>query len=342
MDDAPPPVLDVRGLSVDIDVPAGTLHAVSHVDFHVAHGETFCLVGESGCGKTITALAVMQLLPRRARLRAERIAFEGGDLLAMGPSAVAQVRGNRMAMIFQDPMTSLNPVYTVGNQLEEVFLRHGRGGGREARERARYLLGRVGITAPELRLGQYPHQLSGGLRQRMMIAMALMCEPVLIIADEPTTALDVTVQAQILHLLADLQREFRMALVLITHDLAVVARMADRLAVMYAGEIVETGTTAEVFARPSHPYTQGLMRCLPASGRSARGRLGSIPGIVPSLIGELSGCLFRNRCGYAEPRCAETAVPLRAAAPGRASRCLFEPAALAARDAIDRQGAVAQ
>jgi peptide/nickel transport system ATP-binding protein len=338
---APHPVLDVRSLSVEIDVPAGTLHAVSDVDFHVAHGETFCLVGESGCGKTITALAVMQLLPRRARSKAERIAFDGDDLQAMDAGAVAHLRGNRIAMIFQDPMTSLNPVYTVGNQLEEVFLRHGKGGARQARERARHLLARVGITAPDLRLGQYPHQLSGGLRQRMMIAMALMCDPVLIIADEPTTALDVTVQAQILHLLADLQREFHMALVLITHDLGVVARMADRVAVMYAGEIVETGTTAEVFARPSHPYTQGLMRCLPAPGRSVRGRLGSIPGIVPSLIGDLSGCLFRNRCGYAEPRCGEAAVPLRSFSPGRGSRCLFEAAELAARDAVDRQKAAA-
>jgi peptide/nickel transport system ATP-binding protein len=329
MPETPRPVLEVKQLSVDIDVPAGTLHAVSGVDFDVRRGETFCLVGESGCGKTISALAVMQLLPRRARMNAQRIAFEGEDLLAMDHGGMAGLRGDRMAMIFQDPMTSLNPVYTVGNQLQEVYIRHGKGNRRAARDRAHYLLGKVGITAPELRLAQYPHQLSGGLRQRMMIAMALMCDPVLIIADEPTTALDVTVQAQILHLLGDLQREFHMALILITHDLGVVARMADRVAVMYAGQIVETGTTAEVFAQPTHPYTQGLLRCLPAPGKTDRGaRLGSIPGIVPPLIGDFSGCLFRNRCVYAAPRCAESAIPLRELGTGRGSRCLFDPAEL--------------
>jgi peptide/nickel transport system ATP-binding protein len=328
------PVLDVKGLVVGIDVPAGTLHAVDGIDFSVAHGETFCLVGESGCGKTMAALAVMQLLPRRARFRAERIAFEGRDLVAATAVDMARLRGERMAMIFQDPMTSLNPVYTVGNQLEEVYIRHGKGGRREARERARYLLDRVGIMAPDLRLAQYPHQLSGGLRQRMMIVMALMCDPALIIADEPTTALDVTVQAQILHLLDDLQREFQMALVLITHDLGVVARMADRVAVMYAGQIVETGTAAEVFARPLHPYTQRLLKCLPAPGRTERGsRLGSIPGIVPPLIGEFSGCLFRNRCPHAELACGENGVPFIVRGPGRASRCLFDTAALAAKAA---------
>ncbi len=271
------PVLEVAGLTVDIDVPAGELHAVSGVDFHVGRGETFCLVGESGCGKTITALAAMRLLPRRARMAAQRLALDGADLLALDTKAFSRLRGDRMAMIFQDPMTSLNPVYTIGNQLAEVYVRHRKGGRREARERAMHLLDRVGIMAPAARLGQYPHQLSGGLRQRMMIAMALMCEPALIIADEPTTALDVTVQAQILHLLADLQRELNMALVLITHDLGVVARLADRVAVMYAGRIVETGTADEVFSHPTHPYTRGLLDCIPQPGRTERGaRLGSI------------------------------------------------------------------
>jgi peptide/nickel transport system ATP-binding protein len=335
MADPSAPVLDVKGLVVDIDVPAGVLHAVGGIDFAVAQGETFCLVGESGCGKTMAALAVMRLLPRRAKLSAEHISFEGRELLTASPGEMSRLRGERMAMIFQDPMTSLNPVYTVGNQLEEVFLRHGKGGRREARERARYLLDRVGIMAPELRLAQYPHQLSGGLRQRMMIAMALMCEPALIIADEPTTALDVTVQAQILHLLGDLQREFRMALILITHDLGVVARMADSVAVMYAGQIVETGAASEVFARPLHPYTQGLVNCLPVPGRTVRGaRLGSIPGIVPPLIGDFSGCLFRNRCPYAEPRCAEAAIAFREIGTGRGSRCLFDSGALADKSAV--------
>ena len=325
-DNADTPVLEVKGLSVDIDVPAGELHAVSDVDFHVGRGETFCLVGESGCGKTISALAAMRLLPRRARMRATRLALDGTDLLSLGATAFARLRGDRMAMIFQDPMTSLNPVYTIGNQLAEVYVRHGKGDRREARDRATYLLDRVGIMAPAARLAQYPHQLSGGLRQRMMIAMALMCDPTLIIADEPTTALDVTVQAQILHLLVDLQREFNMALILITHDLGVVARLADRMAVMYAGRIVETGTAAEIFARPMHPYTQGLLACIPQPGVTVRGAaLRSIPGIVPSLIGDFTGCLFRNRCPRAQARCADGEIAIRALGPGRGYRCVLEP-----------------
>ncbi len=325
-DKADTPVLEVAGLSVDIDVPAGELHAVSNVDFHVGRGETFCLVGESGCGKTISALAAMRLLPRRARMRATRLALDGTDLLSLGATAFARLRGDRMAMIFQDPMTSLNPVYTVGNQLAEVYVRHGKGNRRAARDRAMYLLDRVGIMAPAVRLAQYPHQLSGGLRQRMMIAMALMCDPTLIIADEPTTALDVTVQAQILHLLADLQREFNMALILITHDLGVVARIADRMAVMYAGRIVETGTAAEIFARPMHPSTQGLLECIPRPGVTVRGAaLRSIPGMVPSLIGDFAGCLFRNRCPWAQARCADGEIAIRALGPGRGYRCVLEP-----------------
>jgi peptide/nickel transport system ATP-binding protein len=320
------PVFEISGLSVEIDVPAGVLHAVSDVDFHVGRGETFCLVGESGCGKTMSALAAMRLLPRRARMTAARATLDGSDLLALDDRGFARLRGARMAMIFQDPMTSLNPVYTIGNQLAEVYVRHGRGGRREARERALYLLDRVGITAPAVRLAQYPHQLSGGLRQRMMIAMALMCEPALIIADEPTTALDVTVQAQILHLLADLQREFNTALILITHDLGVVARLADRVAVMYAGRIVETGTAGEVFGDPAHPYTRGLLDCIPRPGVTRRGAaLGSIAGMVPSLIGAEPGCLFRNRCGHARPDCAEGTVALRPLGPGRGSRCILDP-----------------
>ena len=318
-------VLDVAGLSVEIAVPAGTLHAVRDVDFHVDEGETLCIVGESGCGKTITSLAVMRLLPRRATMTARHVSLEGVDLTGLSERQIAAIRGDRMGMIFQDPMTSLNPVYTIGNQLEEVFLRHGKGTRREARERAAYLLERVGIMSPDLRLGQFPHELSGGLRQRMMIAMTLMCEPTLIVADEPTTALDVTVQAQILQLLADLQREFRMALILITHDLGVVARIADRVAVMYAGRIVETGTAEEIFAAPMHPYTQGLLECIPVPGRTQTGdRLGSIPGLVPSLIGETSGCMFRNRCAYASDGCATGEIALSELGPGRAYRCVLD------------------
>ena len=318
-------VLAVEKLSVEIEVPAGRLRAVTEVDLHVDRGETLCIVGESGCGKTITALGIMGLLPRRARLRAERLALEGRDLLAMKRGELAGLRGDRMAMIFQDPMTSLNPVYTVGNQMEEIYVRHGKGGHKEARERAELLLKKVGITAPKSRLGQYPHQLSGGLRQRVMIAMALMCDPILIVADEPTTALDVTIQAQILHLLADLQQEYRMALMLITHDLGVVARMADRVVVMYAGQVVETGTAEEIFRAPQHPYTRGLLDCIPIPGKTKRGaKLGSIPGIVPSLLGPLDGCQFRNRCTHAFADCAAAPIALRALGPGHACRCLLD------------------
>ena len=326
-----PPTLDVRGLTVEIDVPAGALRAVSGVDFQVRRGETFAIVGESGCGKTIASLAVMRLLPRRARLAVERIALGRTDLLACSDRAFSKLRGDRMSMIFQDPMTSLNPVYRIGDQLEEIFVRHGKGGRREARERARYLLDRVGVTAPDMRLRQYPHELSGGLRQRMMIAMALMCDPLLVIADEPTTALDVTVQAQILRILADLQREFETALVLITHDLGVVARMADRVGVMYAGRIVETGTVGDVFARPTHPYTQGLLDCIPDPAQRGAA-LGSIPGIVPALIGPQRGCAFRNRCGRAVGSCRSATVALEEAAPGHAYRCLHPVAVLRRRE----------
>jgi peptide/nickel transport system ATP-binding protein len=317
------PVLDVKGLSVEIAVPAGTLHAVTKVDFSVAAGETFAIVGESGCGKTMTALAVMGLLPRRAHITAGRVMFDSFDLAALKSRERAAIRGNRMSMIFQDPMTSLNPVYTIGNQLEEVYIRHGKGTRQEARARAEFLLARIGIMAPKARLGQYPHQLSGGLRQRMMIAMALMCEPALLIADEPTTALDVTVQAQILRLLADLQRTMNLALILITHDLGIVARMADRVAVMYAGRIVETAPCEELFERPTHPYTKGLLDCIPSQQRGSR--LGAIPGIVPSLIGELSGCEFRNRCRFATAGCSAPEIALRTVAPGHLCRCVLAP-----------------
>lgn len=314
------PALDVRGLSVDIAVPAGTLHAISNLDLSVEAGETFALVGETGCGKTMTALAVMDLLPRQARRTAGNIVVGGIDAGKMNHREFAAIRGDRVSMIFQDPMTSLNPVHTIGSQLEEVYVRHGKGTRRQARARAEFLLERIGILTPRDRLAQYPHQLSGGLRQRMMIVMALMCEPALLIADEPTTALDVTVQAQILHLLSDLQREMNLALILITHDLGIVARMADRVAVMYAGRIVETAACDELFAHPMHPYTRGLLACVPSRRRGTR--LGMIPGIVPSLIGETKGCQFRNRCSEAKPDCAASDISLRSVAPRHTCRCI--------------------
>jgi peptide/nickel transport system ATP-binding protein len=316
-------LLEVEGLKVEIATGAGTLHAVRDVSFTVARGETLCLVGESGCGKSMTALAVMDLLPRKAERSARRLRFEGRDL-AQG--AMEALRGDRIAMIFQEPMTALNPAYTIGDQLAEGYLRHKGGSAAAARERSVRLLEKVGIASAAGRLRQYPHQLSGGLRQRVMIAMALMCEPDLLIADEPTTALDVTIQAQILRLLGDLQRELGIAMVLITHDLGIVARIADRVAVMYAGEIVESGSAEALFRSPRHPYTQGLIRCIPVPGRTAPGEtLGVIPGVVPSLVGEMCGCSFRNRCGFAEPRCA-LAPPERVDAESHAWRCILEAA----------------
>jgi len=318
-------LLEVKHLYVDLPLPAGMLHAVRDVSFHLDMGETLSLVGESGCGKSITALALMNILPPKALRRAEILRFEDTDLLRLPDEQMASLRGAKMAMIFQEPMTSLDPCYTIGNQLEEAILEHQRISKQEARGRAVYLLDKVGITGADSRLKQYPHQLSGGLRQRIMIAMGLMCGPSVIIADEPTTALDVTIQAQILELLASLQREFNMGMILITHDLGVVARVADRLAIMYCGQVVETGPTADVFANPMHPYTRGLLDCIPVPGKTKPGdKLGSIPGIVPTPIGDLFGCSFRNRCPQATADCTQD-VDLLELSPGRAFRCLDRP-----------------
>ncbi len=318
-------ILDVKNLTVDIPVPGGMLHPVQGNDFHVDRGETLCIVGESGCGKSLTSLALMDLLPKKAIRRADKMELDGFSILDIGESRMADIRGDRMGMIFQEPMTSLNPSYTIGNQMEEVMLRHRKVSRTEARDRAVYLLEKVGITAARSRLPQYPHQLSGGLRQRVMIAMTLMCGPDLIIADEPTTALDVTIQAQILLLLAELQDEFKMGLILITHDLGVVARVADRVAVMYAGQVVEQGSATQVFENPTHPYTQGLLECIPIPGKTQRGApLGSIPGIVPSLVGNLRGCRFADRCPYAEAACSADDVALGAGVEdGHEFRCLL-------------------
>jgi peptide/nickel transport system ATP-binding protein len=325
------PVIEVKNLFVDLPLPAGMLHAVRNVSFHVSRGETVSLVGESGCGKSMTALAIMNLLPANAIRTADVLSFEGRDFMQTSESEMADIRGNKMAMIFQEPMTSLDPCYTIGNQLQEALNQHRRVSKREASDRAVFLLEKVGITAAASRLKQYPHQLSGGLRQRVMIAMGLMCGPSLIIADEPTTALDVTIQAQILSLLKSLQVEFEMGLILITHDLGVVARVADRLAVMYCGEVVETGTTLEVFENPIHPYTRGLMACIPVPGKTKPGeKLGSIAGIVPTPIGEMTGCSFRNRCPNSTAECVSSENRLNEISPGRAYRCLLSPEACAA------------
>lgn len=320
-------ILEVDSLSVDIKTQRGALHAVRDISFSVKRGETLCLVGESGCGKSMTSLAIMDLLPKAATRSARRLAFAGEDLGKASRKRVNSLRGDRMAMIFQEPMTALNPAYTIGNQLAEAYRQHRNASEAEARERAIHLLSKVGIASAAQRLGQYPHQLSGGLRQRVMIAMALMCGPDLLIADEPTTALDVTIQAQILHLLADLQRELGIAMVLITHDLGIVARIADRVAVMYAGQIVEEGPTASLFANPRHPYTRGLIDCIPVPGRTfPGGKLGVIPGVVPSLVGDIRGCSFRDRCSQAQNICAATA-PLKKTVDGHQWRCILENAA---------------
>jgi peptide/nickel transport system ATP-binding protein len=332
-------ILEVSDLNVTLALAAGTLRAVRAVSFEIEESEILGVVGESGCGKSLTALAVMDLLPARTERRVARLAFAGQDIAGLSSRQMSDLRGNRMSMIFQEPMTSLNPVYTIGDQLEEVYRRHrGRARG-DARRRALALLDRVGIPAPEQRLRQYPHQLSGGLRQRVMIAMALMCEPALIICDEPTTALDVTIQAQVLRLLRELQTELRMAIMLITHDLGVVAHIADRILVMYAGEAVELGRTAEIFREPCHPYTQGLLRCLPRRTDSLEPgtRLGTIPGVVPTLIGDSHGCAFANRCPHVLADCRRGAIDLAMAAPGHAYRCLLSRAqSLENRDRIGR------
>ena len=289
-------LLEVKDLRVEIPLPGGVLHPVRGVDFTLERGETLGIVGESGSGKSLTALALMGLMPAQARVRAGALALDGRELLALSQRQLARdVRGSRMAMIFQEPMTSLNPVYTIGRQLTETMLLHRSATAAEATARAVRLLERVGISGAAGRLGQYPHQLSGGQRQRVMIAMALMNDPEVLIADEPTTALDVTVQAQILRLLAELQQEFGMALILITHNLGVVSRVADRVAVMYAGEFVETGATAEVFETPLHPYTRGLLASIPQPGRVEPGaRLGAIPRHRSIPAGRDSGLRVRG------------------------------------------------
>ncbi len=316
-----PPVLEIDGLRVGF----GAMEAVRGISLSVARGETHCLVGESGCGKSVAALAVMGLLPRGGRREVRRIAFAGEEIGHLPERRLARLRGDRMSMIFQEPMTSLNPAYTIGSQMTEVLRRH-RGVSRaEAAARAVAMLDRVGVTAPAMRLGQFPHQLSGGLRQRVMIAMALLCEPALLIADEPTTALDVTVQAQTLRLLAELQRQLGLAVLLITHDLGVVARVAHRVSVMYAGEIVEQASTEALFAAPTHPYTRGLLDAIPSPGKLRRGdRLGSIPGIVPRVAAGFVGCAFRDRCAHAAPPCAAD-VAVREAAAEHAYRCRMMP-----------------
>src|SRR3954469_13506143 len=310
------PVLDVKGLQTVFFTNSGLFKAVDNVSFHVRRGETLAIVGESGCGKSVTALSVMRLVPDPpGRIVGGSIMLEGTDLVALDEHAMRQIRGNRISMIFQEPMTSLNPVMRIGDQITEAVRLHRPMGRKEAWEKAVEMLRLVRIPEPERRASEYPHQLSGGMRQRAMIAMALACRPALLIADEPTTALDVTIQAQILALVLELQNELGMGLILITHDLGVVAQTAQRVIVMYAGRKVEEASVDSLFANPRHPYTRGLMASIPAlptSGTHAEARLAEIPGTVPALTRLPPGCAFAPRCAFALRRCHEEYPPLAA------------------------------
>ena len=318
------PLLEVTNLRTYFTTDAGVARAVDGVSLQVGTGETLGIVGESGCGKTVTALSVLGLIPSPPGeiVAGSSIRFNDEELLEVKPSRLREIRGNAISMIFQEPMTSLNPVLTVGHQIQEVLRLHRGLSKRDARATGVALLAEVGIPEPDQRFDAYPHQMSGGMLQRVMIAIALSCEPRLLIADEPTTALDVTIQAQILDLLVSLQRKHGMALLLITHDLGVIAEVCDRVVVMYGGQIVETGTTEEILTRPQHPYTQGLLASLPGIG-DRDVRLNPIPGTVPSAVDWPEGCRFRDRCSFAWERCAEFTPDLLPVDGGsdRSARC---------------------
>jgi oligopeptide/dipeptide ABC transporter ATP-binding protein len=317
----PAPLLSIESLRTYFYTGAGVARSVDGVSFAVGAGETVGVVGESGCGKSVTALSVLRLIQPPGRIEAgSRILFEGRDLLALSEPEIRRVRGNRIAMVFQEPMTALNPVFTVGDQIAEVARVHAGASRKVAWERAVEMLALMGIPSPGERAAQYPHQLSGGMRQRVMIAMALVMNPALVIADEPTTALDVTIQAQILDLLGELQGRLGTAIMLITHDLGVIAESTSRVVVMYAGEVVEEAPVEELFARAHHPYTEGLLHAMPRVGQS-RERLAVIPGTVPPPTAWPSGCRFRDRCPYAWERCEREHPPLYQIGGGHTSRC---------------------
>ncbi|MFQ5514633.1 MAG: ABC transporter ATP-binding protein [Myxococcota bacterium] len=315
-------LLCIRDLRASFHTPAGHLPAVDGVDLEVRQGETLGIVGESGCGKSVTALSILRLLPEPpAEIERGEILFKGRNLLQLPHQELRHIRGNRIAMIFQEPMTSLNPVFRIGHQIEEVLEVHTDLDRSARRSRVLELLELVGIPAPPQRVRDYPHQLSGGMRQRVMIAMALACDPEVLIADEPTTALDVTIQAQILELLDRLKQRFHMAVLLITHDLGVVAQRADRIAVLYAGRVVETGPVRELFRSPRHPYTQGLLLSMPGAALERRSELHVIPGAVPSLLDRPRGCSFRERCERASELCARVDPRLEELSAGRQLAC---------------------
>jgi len=321
-------LLDVENLQTHFRTPDGVNRAVDGVSFQVNEGETLAVVGESGCGKSVTASSILRLVPEPPGKIAGSIRFEGTDLLSLSERAMRRIRGNEISMIFQDPMTSLNPVLTVGRQLGETLRLHQDIGHRAAEERVVEMLTLIGIPEPQRRVREYPHQLSGGMRQRVMIAIALACNPKLLIADEPTTALDVTIQAQILDLMRDLKSRIGTAIVLITHDLGIVAEFAQRVMVMYAGRKVEEATVAELYRSPRHPYTRGLLGVIPKLGSSLTGRatkLVEIPGLVPSLKQRIDGCVFANRCAGATDLCRQVAPAIEAKAAGHLAACHYAP-----------------
>lgn len=317
-----PRLLEIDNLSTHFDTVSGTVRSVNGVSYHLDAGETLGVVGESGCGKSVTALSVMRLIPSPpGRFAGGAIRYKGTDLLSLPEKEMRKIRGNRISMIFQDPMSSLNPVMSIGQQIVETIVVHQKIGKKEAWERATDMLRLVQIAEPERRVREYPHQLSGGMRQRVMIALALACNPEVLIADEPTTALDVTIQAQIMELLKSLQQKLGMGIVMITHDLGVVAETCDRVMVMYAGRKVEEASTADLFARPLHPYTQALMASMPAMN-SDGARLTEIPGMVPPSHELVRGCAFAGRCAHAVARCRDELPVTQDAAPSHQVACL--------------------
>jgi peptide/nickel transport system ATP-binding protein len=321
------PLLDIQGLAVHFKTDDGWLHAVDGVDIAIDAAETVCVVGESGCGKSVTAKTVMKLLDMPpGRIVAGKVMWQGRDLVPCSAEEMRRIRAREIAIIFQEPMTSLNPVYTVGEQIAESVRLHTGVSRKEALDRAVEMLRLVRIPTPERRVRDYPHQFSGGMRQRVMIAMALACDPKLLIADEPTTALDVTIQAQILDLIGELKARLGMAVMLITHAMGVVAETAQRVVVMYAGKVVEEAPVVELFARPRHPYTQGLIRSIPRIDLDAehKTRLEAIAGTVPKLIDPAPGCRFAARCKYAQPACTAADPPLREVAPGHRAACILD------------------
>ena len=318
-------LLSVENLQTHFGTPDGVVRSVEGLSFHVDAGETVAIVGESGCGKSVTSMSILRLVPTPPGKIAGRIMFEGRDLLELSEVEMRAIRGKEISMIFQEPMTSLNPVLTIGRQIGESLRLHEGLSAKDAEQRAVEILTLVGIPAPQRRVREYPHQLSGGMRQRVMIAIALACNPKLLIADEPTTALDVTIQAQILDLMRDLKTRLGSAIVLITHDLGVVAEMAQRVVVMYAGRKVEEGTVEEIFARPLHPYTRGLLGAVPILGTSllstGRSKLTEIPGQVPSLRSQIVGCAFAGRCSIAVDACRTIAPAVEQKRPGHFAAC---------------------